>query len=436
MASSRTRRAKRTPSPEWTTLQARLIWPEQIAYEEVRPVVAFNQPIKERAEELGVSAKTLSRKIEQFVQHGIPGLVSSTARRMSDRRLVPQSIRDYILQLKAEYAAFSSREIASIVEVQFDRAIDHHTVERVLTRGTLPKVTGRRYPRYYKMPEPEERREALLRLHLEGWSVRAISGYLGAPRRSVYRFLTRWADEGVHGLPNKSHARRPGSRKVTLPIAKTIKELQEESAIGAFRMAAALKQHYGIELSPATCGRIMATNRELYHLPETPRKPPTPKKPMPFATAIPHRWWSVDLCYIEQHHLPGLDGPAYIWSILDNASRQIVASAPSKTQNLWDFLLVLFTAVHVHGAPIGLVSDGGGVFKANAALELYQRMGIEKAQIERRRPWQNHVESSFNVMKHMEADKLGQATSWEAFCAVHARWVADYNHQSVRHVGA
>jgi hypothetical protein len=215
-----------------------------------------------------------------------------------------------------------------------------------------------------------------------------------------------------------------------LPIAKTIKELQEESAIGAFRMAAALKQQYGIELSPATCGRVMAQNRELYHLPQAPRKPPVPKKLMPFATSIPHRWWSVDLCYIEQHRIPGVNGPAYIWTILDNASRQIIASAPSKTQTLWDFLLVLFTAIHVHGAPIGLVSDGGGVFKANVAIELYARMGIEKTQIERRRPWQNYVESSFNIMKHMEAYKLAHAATWEEFCAVHARWVADYNHQA------
>jgi hypothetical protein len=146
-----------------------------------------------------------------------------------------------------------------------------------------------------------------------------------------------------------------------LAAVAAIKGLQEQSAIGAFRMAAALKQQFGITLSPATCGRIMARNRDLYQLPESPHAPRQSKKPMPFATSIPHRWWSVDLCYIEKHRLPDTSGPVYIWTILDNASRQIVASAPAKTQTLWDFLLVLFTAIHVHGAPIGLVSDGGSV---------------------------------------------------------------------------
>jgi hypothetical protein len=151
---------------------------------------------------------------------------------------------------------------------------------------------------------------------------------------------------------------------------------------------------------------------------------------MPFATAIPHRWWSVDLCYIEHHHVPNMSGPVYIWTILDNASRSIVASAPTKTQTLWDFLTVLFTAIYVHGAPIGLVSDGGSVFRANVATELYAQLGIEKAQIQKRRPWQNYVEAHFRTMKLMESYQLEAATSWEQFCAIHARFVGDFNHQA------
>jgi hypothetical protein len=233
----------------------------------------------------------------------------------------------------------------------------------------------------------------------------------------------------VKPLGDKKRGRPPGGRKATLAVVAAIKGLQEETAIGAFRMAAALKQHYNIALSPATCGRIMAKNRDLYRLPEPPHAPANQKKPMPFATSISHRWWSVDLCYIEKHRLPDTPGPVYIWTILDNASRQIMASAPSKTQTLWDFLLVLFTAIHVHGAPIGLVSDGGAVFKANAALELYRRLGIEKATIERRKPWQNYCESQFAVMKRMEAYRLERATTWEELRTVHARFLADYNHQ-------
>jgi hypothetical protein len=104
----------------------------------------------------------------------------------------------------------------------------------------------------------------------------------------------------------------------------TVKTVQEATAIGEFRMAAVLKQRFGIELSPRTCGRIMAKNRDLYGIGVSLPRPEKPRKRMPFATHIPHRWWSVDLCYIEKHRLPDVDGSVYIWTILD---RQTAARA-------------------------------------------------------------------------------------------------------------
>jgi hypothetical protein len=135
----------------------------------------------------------------------------------------------------------------------------------------------------------------------------------------------------VKRLGDRKRRRPPRGRKVTLRVVATIKEAQEQSAIVAFRMAAALKQQYGIELSPATCGRIRARNRDLYGIRMTPSRPPAPKKSMPYATQIPHRWWSVDLCSIEQHHVPGVNGPLSIWTILDSASRSIVCPGRIKS---------------------------------------------------------------------------------------------------------
>ena len=194
-------------------------------------------------------------------------------------------------------------------------------------------------------------------------------------------------------------------------------------------MSAALKQQHGIDISPRTCGRIMAKNRDLYGI-ERPEKEEQPKKAMPFAAVRAHQYWSVDISYIEEHQVPDVDGPLYIITILDNHTRAIISSAPSKRQDLWAYLLVLFTGIYVHGAPEAIVSDGGKVFKANQALEIYENIGIGKEQIEHRKPWQDYVESHFSIMKRMEAYKLSQAASWEEFCDVHARFVADYNHQS------
>jgi transposase len=162
----RTRTGK--PSPAWIELRKRFIHPGQLPYEEIRTILNFDQDINERAAEVGVSPKTLARKVQQFIQYGLPGLMPGQAHRADDRRQLPAKIRDYILQLKAEYPLFTLREIADIVDVKFDRQVSHHTVAQTLTRSPLPKVIGRRYPRYFKMRDPAERREAMLRLHLDG----------------------------------------------------------------------------------------------------------------------------------------------------------------------------------------------------------------------------------------------------------------------------
>ena len=75
-------------------------------------------------------------------------------------------------------------------------------------------------------------------------------------------------------MADKCHARTDGARKVDLPAIAAIKRLQENPELGAFRMHAALKQ-LGIELSPRTCGRIMARNRKLYGLAKPARAPQT-----------------------------------------------------------------------------------------------------------------------------------------------------------------
>lgn len=72
---------------------------------------------------------------------------------------------------------------------------------------------ARRFPPYHEIPEPAERRRAVVGLHAEGWSAKAIAGYLGVHRSTVHRVLRRWVEEGVEGLEDRPHGRPPGVRK-------------------------------------------------------------------------------------------------------------------------------------------------------------------------------------------------------------------------------
>jgi putative transposase len=48
----------------------------------------------------------------------------------------------------------------------------------------------------------------------------------------------------------------------------------------------------GIEVSPATCGRIMAANRQLYGL-SPPQRAGRAKLEMPFKATRRHEFWSI-----------------------------------------------------------------------------------------------------------------------------------------------
>jgi hypothetical protein len=74
-----------------------------------------------------------------------------------------------------------------------------------------------------------------------------------------------------------------------------------------------------------------------------------------------------------------------------------LASKISRTQNQWDYLEVFFAALATAGAPKGLVSDGGGIFYCNQAMDVYAALGITKERIEKRQAWQNYIESHLYV---------------------------------------
>ena len=135
----------------------------------------------------------------------------------------------------------------------------------MLEEEAIPLRFVRRFPPYGEIAEGRERRLAVVALHAEGWSAKAIVGYLRAHKSTVDRALKRWAEEGPEGLEDRRPGRPPGVRKVTLKSMEAVRRLQQNPHLGEFRVHAALAQ-IGIHLSPRTCGRILALNRELYGL--------------------------------------------------------------------------------------------------------------------------------------------------------------------------
>ncbi len=308
-------------------------------------------------------------------------------------------------------------------------------MRRILAEDPLPILVGRRFPPYHHAAQgaPADsaaRRRAVLTLHGEGWTVTSIAAYLHAAQRAparhtVHDTLKRWIAEGLAGMADKSHARTDGVRTVDLPAIAAIKRLQENPELGAWRMHAALKQQ-GIELSPRTCGRIMARNRKLYGLAKPARAPHT-KTPQPFAAVHRHQYWSVDIRHLD---MANIGMKVYCVSILENYSRAILASGLFPTQDLSSYLMILYAAIRQHGVPETLVSDSGAVFvTAKQAKAIYAALGIAKREIERGKPWQNYIESTFKIQRRMADWHFAKATTWAELLAVHDQWVVNLNYQ-------
>jgi hypothetical protein len=234
----------------------------------------------------------------------------------------------------------------------------------------------------------------VIRLHSEGWSITSIAEYLHTTRPTIYETLRRWAEEGVAGLDAKPKTNK-GVRTVTLHVRNEIRKLQENPLLGEYRVHTALLRE-GIEVSPATCGRIMAANRQVYGL-EKPKRQERAKLEMPFKAVRRHQYWSCDIRYIEDHLLPD-PRPVYVITIFENFSRSILSSTISPTQTQWDYLSVLVDAIRRYGAPEAIVTDGGGQFYSTMALELYEMLGIRKERIDPGEPWQNYAETLFSIM--------------------------------------
>jgi len=255
---------------------------------------------------------------------------------------------------------------------------------------------------------------------------RANAGYLETSRPTVYTVLQRWVAEDFAGLPDKPHTRKRRVLKVDLQTVETIRTLQENPLRGEFRMHSKLKHEFGIDLSPRTCGYIMAQNRALHGLPRR-EKTPRPPRAMPFAARYPHQYWSVDLRYIDMHRLDA--DPVYCISILDNYSRCILASRISRRQDLSAYLVVLYAALRQYGSPKAVVSDSGSIFKADQANAIYAALGSAHELIERGKPWQDYIETTFGIQRRMADWDFAKAETWAGLQHVHDRWVEDYDHE-------
>ena len=142
------RRRRLTPTTEWQVLQEQFRWPEQRTYELVRPIVLFGQSAAERAQQTGVSERTIFRTASLFDAEGLAGFLVAKPRRRG--RPSSPELQAAILALHAEYPALRPYQIGTICFVRFGQRPSVPTIARALAQHPEPAVQ-RRYPPYAKI---------------------------------------------------------------------------------------------------------------------------------------------------------------------------------------------------------------------------------------------------------------------------------------------
>ena len=195
------KRERRERTDNWEQIQQWCRFPEQRLYESIRPVTLYGVTPAERAQETGMAQQTLRRTAEAFEAEGMVSVFRPTrAERASHHRSLPVPMRQLIVDLKTERPGFTLREIAKICAIQFGRQPSHNTVKQVLADGPLPTLPTRHSPHYADIPDPEERRLVVIRLHAASdGALRPSLTICRCPARRSTRFSNDGSKKGSVG---------------------------------------------------------------------------------------------------------------------------------------------------------------------------------------------------------------------------------------------
>lgn len=414
----------------FSQLQLRFTDPIQYDYEAIRPVVLYADTIAQRSRETEMPRSTMNEKARRFVTGGMLSLIDQRTQVDKSRSSpYPEPVANYILYLKQLYPPIHYREIVRIIERKYGYKTTHPTVKRFLARHPIPVQMELELKPFHQFEDAYQARWTVVRLFHEGWNKKSIAGLLKLSHQHVGRIVDAFAKDGFTALEDKRTrpASHPGNQ-LTLPFLEEVFQVQQEfPRIGRFRVHGILEQDLGEDTpSERTVGRAMAYNRVLRGAPPAypaPEEESDEVKSFPFRPYYRHQYWFIDIRYLVR-----LDGKwVYSICIIEGYSRKILAGLATRYQDELAVLQLLHAALSEYGFPWGLVSDNGSVFTANAYEDLLLRLEIESCHIEKRKAWQNLIETQFRIQSRLADAYFEKATTLEEIQGYHATFIQLFN---------
>jgi transposase len=416
------------PTAEFAQLQLGFVDQTQWRYEVVRPLVLFaDRTAHQRAQETDTHPDTVRKLQHRFRQQGMLGLFPShvevTIRERAKR--IPDAVRQEIDRLKALYDRFHYRELARILLVKVGYPIDDKTVKKLWQQSTVRRQVQLDLWDYHTHPDRYHARLQVVKLYYQGWEKVSISRALQVSRPTVDAWIRRFEAEHFAGLVGRRRGPK-APRKVWLPLMVQVYHLQKAHPdAGEFRIWSLLAQP---DIGVRTVGRVMALNKLVYDdIPHVPKKGMKPAPGAhPYKASHRHQYW-----FIDGRRMDFAVGGVHWWSliILEGYSRTMLAGAIAPTEATWVALMVLYTACLRYGAPVCLVSDGGGAYTSADFEAVCARLQIQHETIvsTQGESYLNWMETHFNVQRRLYDYQFSLARTPAELEQRHQAFMQTYN---------
>jgi putative transposase len=226
------------------------------------------------------------------------------------------------------------------------------------------------------------------------WTMAELCRIYGISRKTGYKWTTRYGEEGLDGLKDRS--RRPKScphRTDERCARKLVEERKKHPSWGARKLLARLRRRY-----PDWPWPVASTATQLLkqHGLVTPRKlrrrKPAPDKPV-VESEQPNDVWTADF---KGEFRTGDRQMCYPLTVADHHSRFLLACSGRRSTARVRAIPVFEETFHTYGLPRAILTDGGSPFSSPRAPRRLSRLavwwiklGIEPLVIEPGHPEQN-----------------------------------------------
>lgn len=218
----------------------------------------------------------------------------------------------------------------------------------------------------------DSRRQLAHRVLVEGWPVARAALSAGVSRETAYTWLERARDVGIDRMAEISRRphRSPGATSEEL-VAELLELKARYPMFGPKKLSALMEGR----IEQRTAGRILKR-----HGLTCAAFPGLPEAHSRFERAYPNELWQMDFKGLKRRP------PRYeVLSIVDDATRRLIALRALANQQLETFWPVLWEAFGEYGLPDSILTDNGASFRCFATWRLsrmdalFIRLGIRPA---------------------------------------------------------